>query len=139
MPDGSWYQCRHSLKHGLVVPIAQAIDTPGAMLFSFSSDPLTGGRPKSAHVAVSQGDGRTIEARSTRHGVGQFTAHNRGWTHAGLIPGVDYEGDDMPQFTDEQAEVLAAFADQIRRDGSDGAGFAQVLIRWVRAVKAWAA
>lgn len=91
MPDGSWYQARHVRSHGLEIPVAEAIDTAGALLFRFSSSPFTGGRPASAHVAVSTGDGRTIEARSTRHGVGRFSAHGRGWTHAGLIPGVDYQ------------------------------------------------
>jgi hypothetical protein len=89
-------------------------------IFSASNTPwtwrvYTGSNPHTKHLHLSVG--------------GAYDRRDR-WT---------IEGDDMPQFTDEQAEVLAAFADQIRRDGSDGAGFAQVLIRWVRAVKAWAA
>jgi hypothetical protein len=98
MPDGSWFQARHCLNHHTLVAVQVGIDMPGALLFRFSSNPFSGGRPSSAHVAVSQGNGRTIEARSTHYGVGQWSANNRGWTHAGLVPGLDYstpEGDDM--------------------------------------------
>lgn len=84
MPDGSWLQARHSTP----ITVAEGISTPGALLFKFSSNPLTGGRPNSAHVAVSQGNGRTIEARSSAYGVGQFTSVGRGWTHAALVPGI---------------------------------------------------
>lgn len=98
MPDGSWYQARHTRNRGLMFPypsaasIRAAVDIRGALLFRFVGDPFVGGRPRQAHVAVSQGDGLTIEARSATHGVGQFSALNRGWTHAGLIPGLDYTG-----------------------------------------------
>lgn len=113
-PDGSWLQARWVYNAGLGMPPAAAVDTYGALLFRFSSDPFSDGRPRSAHVAVSQGNGMTIEARSTRHGVGQFSAENRGWTHAGLVPGMDYDPleDDMG-FTERQAEFLAAAADEL--------------------------
>lgn len=90
MPDGSWYQARHSRNYGLLTTVDKAIVTRGALLFKFSGDPFTGGRPTNAHVALSLGDGTTMEARSSRYGVGTFTAIGRGWTHAGLIPGADY-------------------------------------------------
>jgi hypothetical protein len=99
MPDGSWFQARHARNHGTLITIQEGIDTAGALLFKFGGDPFTGARPRTAHVAISQGDGTTIEARSARYGVGQFTAQGRGWTHAALIPGLDYQthpiGDDM--------------------------------------------
>ena len=91
MPDGAIYQVRHCRDNGLLIPVEQAIHTAGALLFYFSDDPFTGGRPEGAHVAVSQGNGKTFEARSTNSGVHAFSALNRGWTHAGLIPGLDYE------------------------------------------------
>jgi hypothetical protein len=63
--------------------------TKGALLFYFSDEPTPGGgRPSKAHVAISLGDGRTIEARGTKYGVGEFTAHNR-FNYAGVIPGLD--------------------------------------------------
>ena len=91
MPDGSWIQARHCESHGLAVPASVGVTTQGALLFRFSSSPYFGGRPRSAHVAFSLGDGRTVEARGTAWGVGVFTALGRGWTHAGLVPGCDYD------------------------------------------------
>ncbi len=90
MPDGTWVQVRHCQKYNLIIPVKQAIRTAGALLFYFSDDPFTGDRPSCAHVAVSQGNGKTFEARSSKLGVHAFSAYNRGWTHAGLIPGLDY-------------------------------------------------
>lgn len=91
VPDGSWYQARHCRNYGLLTTVTAAINTRGALLFKFDGDPFTGGRPSSAHVAISLGDGTTIEARSSRYGVGSFTAIGRGWTHGGLIPGANYD------------------------------------------------
>ncbi|PQP33748.1 glycoside hydrolase, partial [Desulfobacteraceae bacterium SEEP-SAG9] len=82
MPDGSWYQVRHCNSQNTIIEIAKAIKTPGALLFSFSSSPYKGPRPKRSHVAISNGDGRTFEARGRRYGVGFFEAKDRGWTHA---------------------------------------------------------
>lgn len=98
IPDGSWNQYRHSAAHGLTIPVADAYPVRGALLFIFRDkngravDPGIA-RPARSHVAISLGDGRTIEARGTAYGVGVFTATGRGWTHAGLIPGVDYSTD----------------------------------------------
>ena len=90
MPDGSWHQYRHCKKHCPPTSVERAILTPGTLLFRFVGDPETGGRPKEAHVAVSLGNGMTIEARSKKHGVGVFSAEGRGWTHAGQVPGLKY-------------------------------------------------
>lgn len=93
MPDGSWLQFRHCYNHGLLATTAFAIITRGALLFRFSSDPRSGGRPAQSHVALSLGDGSTVEARGAAFGVGSWTSDRRirGWTHAALIPGADYE------------------------------------------------
>jgi cell wall-associated NlpC family hydrolase len=89
VPDGSWLQYRHCARAGLAVDVARALRTRGALLFSFSSDPEAGGRPDRAHVAVSLGNGHTVEARGVRHGVGVFPPR-QGWTHAAFLPGVEY-------------------------------------------------
>lgn len=100
VPDGSWYQARHAQTYSKLVAVDKGIRTRGALLFRFSSSPFVGSRPTSSHVAISLGDGRTIEARSTVLGVGVFAgAEQRAWTHAGLIPGVEYgvaSGPDVP-------------------------------------------
>lgn len=90
MPDGSWLQLTHCKNNKLTISVEKAIITPGSLLFKFSSDPFSSQRPSQAHVAVSLGNGMTIEARSKEKGVGVFSAENRGWTHAGLIPGLNY-------------------------------------------------
>lgn len=88
MPDGSWLQARHCKNWGAMRNVEDGIRIPGALLFKFSSTPFEGPRPSSSHVAISQGNGLTIEARGRNYGTGIFDAHGRGWTHAALIPGV---------------------------------------------------
>lgn len=65
----------------LTIPVAQAIITPGALLFI----------QPDIHVAISQGNAahQTIEAHDTADGVGVWPATGR-FNAAALIPGVDY-------------------------------------------------
>ncbi len=84
--DGSWLQYLDLKQRGALMPVEQALRTPGALLFSFSEEPTPGGgRPSQAHVAISLGDGRTIEARGRDYGVGVFEAGDR-FAYAGFIP-----------------------------------------------------
>jgi cell wall-associated NlpC family hydrolase len=79
-PDGSGAQYEHCKRHGLEISLEDAITTPGALLFHIGK-----------HVAISRGDGKTIEARGKDYGVGIFSAtKGREFDAAGLIPGVDY-------------------------------------------------
>jgi len=77
VPDGSANQQDFVRRHGTQIPVSQALRTRGALLF----------RP--GHVAISLGDGRTIEARGRSYGVGIFSAQGR-FTSAGLVPGMRY-------------------------------------------------
>ncbi|MDP2044877.1 MAG: NlpC/P60 family protein, partial [Deltaproteobacteria bacterium] len=79
MPDGTLSQVRHCRKHGLLISEKQAIRTAGALLFYFSKDPFKYDDFKGRHVAVSQGNGKTFEAKGEAYGVGAFSAQNRGW------------------------------------------------------------
>lgn len=79
MPDGSANQLAHCRRHGTEISVDQALRTPGALLF----------RP--GHVAISLGDGRTIEAKGRAYGVGVFNARGR-FTAAALVPGMQYGG-----------------------------------------------
>lgn len=84
--DGSWLQYRALHQKGASMSVEEALRTPGALLFSFSSDPLaSGSRPSQAHVAISLGNGQTIEARGTKWGVGTFDAESR-FKYAAVIP-----------------------------------------------------
>jgi len=78
IPDGTMNQLPHIQRAGKTLPIAKAISTRGALLF----------RP--GHVAISLGNGKTIEAKGSQYGVGVFSAQGRRWTAGGLIPGMSY-------------------------------------------------
>lgn len=113
VPDGSWIQVTHCRDHGTLIGIVDAINMPGALLFRFSSSPFTGTRPTSSHVAVSLGDGRTIEARNTASGTGIFNATGRSWTHAALVPGLDYQPKPQPPPPSDPEEDLMPRLDPI--------------------------
>lgn len=86
--DGSWLQYLQLKQQGATIPVEQALRTPGALLFGFSHEPRPGGgRPDGAHVAISLGDGRTIEARGRKYGVGTWEAGDR-FQYAALVPGL---------------------------------------------------
>jgi cell wall-associated NlpC family hydrolase len=88
LPDGATHQYLHLKKLGVLVPVEEAKNIPGALLFSFDREPRLGdGRTPGAHVAISLGDGATVEARNSRDGVGQFTAGDR-FQYAAVIPGI---------------------------------------------------
>ena len=88
IPDGAAGQYRYLQKMGLLVPVEQARNTPGALLFHFASDPVGGkGEPSVAHVAISTGDGKTIEAANSRVGVINGEVGNR-FNFAAIIPGI---------------------------------------------------
>jgi cell wall-associated NlpC family hydrolase len=70
VPDGSSAQINHCRS----IPVAQAIRTKGAILWH------------PGHVAVSLGDGGTVEAQNPQVGVVKSKAGNR-FTRGGLIPG----------------------------------------------------
>lgn len=88
VPDGAYFQWVHCGNHGTRIPVAEAVGRRGALLFM--GDGVGFGRDAIYHVAISLGDGSTIEARGEAWGVGSFPTAGRGWTFAGLVPGVDY-------------------------------------------------
>jgi cell wall-associated NlpC family hydrolase len=89
IPDGAAYQYLWAKEHGYLVPVSEARQVPGALLFEFSSEPRPGGgRPSEAHVAISLGRHKTIEARGTSYGVNEFSSDNRGFNYAAVIPGL---------------------------------------------------
>lgn len=88
IPDGATAQYLYLKQRGMLIPVEQGKDTPGALLFSFDREPRPGdGRTPGAHVAISLGDGKTVEARNSKDDVGEFTAGNR-FRYAALVPGI---------------------------------------------------
>lgn len=81
-----WWQ-EEAERRGLTIPVEQAIATPGALLVR---KPGAFGR-KVGHVAISCGDGSTVEAHSARIGVQVIAdARQRPWTCGAVLPGVRY-------------------------------------------------
>ncbi|WP_051807649.1 NlpC/P60 family protein [Actinoplanes subtropicus] len=73
---------------GMLIDPAKAKDTPGALLFHFDREPQPGdGRTPGAHVAISLGDGKVVEAANPRAGVREANAGNR-FEFAAVIPGI---------------------------------------------------
>jgi len=88
LPDGAAHQFVALKQAGMLIPVDQAIHTPGALLFHFASEPQPGtGEPDVAHVAISLGNGKTIEAADPQDGVTEFNAAGR-FNYAAIIPGI---------------------------------------------------
>jgi cell wall-associated NlpC family hydrolase len=89
IPDGAAHQYVWLKEQGATMTVQQALQTPGALLFHFDSEPQPGltGEPAVAHVAISLGNGMTMEAKGHAYGVGVFQAGNR-FNYAGMIPGM---------------------------------------------------
>jgi cell wall-associated NlpC family hydrolase len=77
IPDGSAQQMLHCAKAGTNISVEQALLVRGALLL------------RVGHVAISLGDGRTIEARGKEYGVGIFDERHT-WTMGALVPGLRY-------------------------------------------------
>lgn len=116
VPDGSWLQYQACERASTVCSVAEAVATRGALLFRFSTDPNSPGRPANAHVAWSLGDGTTVEARSHAMGIGSWPAAGRGWTHAALIPGVGYGPRPAPPGPEPHTPPPAPWPIPVRED-----------------------
>jgi cell wall-associated NlpC family hydrolase len=89
--EASYLQYLQFKEAGTLIPVEQAINTPGAVLFRFPHEPVPGEpRQDGSHVAISLGDGRTFEAMSPSAGIGYNSAADRGFNFAALIPGLNY-------------------------------------------------
>lgn len=87
---GFWGRDARSL--GRQISVAEAAGIPGAAVLRVG--------PKMGHVVISDGQGGTVEAASTRLGVICHTLSNRRWDMGILIPGISYEaGNGIPSPT----------------------------------------
>ena len=66
------------------VPIEDAVRIVGACLLR-----KPGGGPI-GHIAISTGEGKTVEAHSSKHGVSTHAATGRRWDYGVLVPGITY-------------------------------------------------
>ena len=101
LPAGAAYQYVALKQQGMTIPVDQAIHTPGALLFHFATEPQPGlqGEPSIAHVAISLGNGKTIEAADPQDGVTEFNAGGGRFNYAAVIPGIS----DVPPSSDPTA------------------------------------
>ena len=84
--DGAENQYNTCKRAGTLLSVSQGVATRGALLFRIGA--ARGGN-SGDHVGISQGDGRTVEARGRAYGVGEWSATSgRTWTHAGMVPGL---------------------------------------------------
>ena len=84
---GFWAEDATAIGQEIAVGLAAA--TPGAFLLR---------RPGGAigHVAISAGDGKTVEAHSTKRGVIAGAAAGRRWDTGVLVPGIEVESPAAP-------------------------------------------
>ena len=82
----SWtgYWDRHVSELGIAISVERAARIPGACILR---RPVTG---RAGHIAISDGEGGTIEAHSTGRGVIGHTISGRRWDIGVLVPDVRY-------------------------------------------------
>lgn len=77
---GYWGEDARSI--GQVISVGQAAATPGAFLLRLPGSAI-------GHVAISAGDGKTVEAHSRKRGVIEGSAADRRWDIGVLVPDID--------------------------------------------------
>ncbi|HSD48435.1 MAG TPA: peptidoglycan-binding protein [Actinomycetota bacterium] len=104
--DGAQNQRNACQQANALMDVNEGIRTRGALLFRIDE------APGNDHVAISLGNGKTIEARGEAYGVNRFSAAGRPWTHAGIVPGLSAggtvtvkHGDEMLALDDEGERV----------------------------------
>jgi cell wall-associated NlpC family hydrolase len=85
--DGTWLQYLELQEADALTTVDHAIQTRGALLFHFSQAPTPGGgRPSQAHVAISLGDGRIVEAAGDEVQISRADPDR--FNYAAVIPGL---------------------------------------------------
>lgn len=80
--SGFWLD--HARMFGTPIDVAEAARIPGAVLLRRKRQGRVG------HVAMSDGEGGTVEAHSKTFGVSRRGIAGRVWDMACLVPGIDY-------------------------------------------------
>lgn len=84
------YWDEHARNDDAKINTDEALRIAGAMLLRVPSSDRTG------HIAISDGNGGTIEAHSTKRGVIATSAISRRWDYGVLVPGINYNMSDTP-------------------------------------------
>lgn len=95
MPDGAWYQYQYCKSKNTLITVQKAINTYGALLIRAKGRLYSNGGGN--HIGFSLGDGRTIEARGKKYGVGIFNANRGTWTHGAYVPAGTYGAQPVPK------------------------------------------
>lgn len=99
MPDGSWKQYQWLADKGATVTVEDALNTKGALVFGFSSNPIGAtDRPARAYVGISLGDGKNVIDVSERSGEVREMPHGGFYNYGAVIP--DFHPLDEPPATD---------------------------------------
>ncbi len=80
---GYWARDAHELGH--IITIEEAKATPGAAILRLAGNGEVG------HIAVSDGNGGTVEAHGKADGITNSVVDGRRWDMAVLVPGVMYK------------------------------------------------
>ena len=86
---GAWQT--DSARRGIRIPAGKAAAIVGGFLLRFPPAP-----GKMGHIAICDGQGGTVEAKSRREGVVADTVRGRRWDTGVLVPGVTYDQDVEP-------------------------------------------
>lgn len=100
--SGKWTD--DATRKGVLISVEDGLGTAGSFLLR---KPNYHGI-SIGHVAISRGDGSTVEARSAAHGVNIFgSAASRPWSGGCVLPGVDYDRQAMAHAPDRRIIRLA--------------------------------
>ena len=94
---GYWERDARTLGH--IISLEEAARTPGAAVLRIPQGGATG------HIVMSQGDGKTIEAHSSKDGVVELALSGRRWDMGVLIPGITY-GANPPVAVEPPKEMI---------------------------------
>ena len=87
-------------KIGTLISVAEAAATRGAFLLRAPEGGAVG------HVVICAGEGKTVEAHSTKRGVIEGTTEGRRWNTGVLIPGITVKVTDAPEVPKRPSLVL---------------------------------
>jgi N-acetylmuramoyl-L-alanine amidase len=90
------------IKNGTLIPISldEAKRTVGAILVRVAEGELVG------HVAFSEGNGKTVEANSTKYGTIESHIDGRRWDLAAKVPGIEHEGEGDAEIVTPPAHTI---------------------------------